>query len=81
MKAQEIEIEMIRFLENNILAKGVKIAPDSELREVGIDSFSIVEIILFIERKYGFVIPDEQLVPDNFRSIKTIAAVVLSTNP
>lgn len=81
MKAQEIEIEMIRFLENNILAKGVKITADSALRDVGIDSFSIVEIILFIERKYGFVIPDQHLVPDNFRSIKTIAAVVLSTNP
>ena len=46
-----IENEIIQFLEKNILSEGVKITAHEELRKVSIDSFSIVEIILFIERK------------------------------
>lgn len=76
MEIKTIETDIIQFLEKNILSEDVKIFADSNLREVGIDSFSIVEIILFIERKYGFVIPDDQLIPDNFKTIQTIAKVV-----
>jgi len=44
---------------------------------VGIDSFSTVEIILFIERKFGVAIPDEKLIPDNFKTLNALAAIVL----
>jgi acyl carrier protein len=76
MEIQTIETDIIHFLEKNILAENVKIFADSHLREVGVDSFSIVEIILFIERKYGFVIPDDELIPDNFKTINSISQVV-----
>lgn len=76
METETIEKDIIHFLENNILSEGIKIFPDSSLREVGIDSFSIVEIILFIERKYDIVIPDYKLIPDNFKTIHTIALTV-----
>lgn len=71
-----IENEIIQFLEKNILSDGVKITANEELRKVSIDSFSIVEIILFIERKFGFVIPDEKLIPENFQTVNAIAKVV-----
>lgn len=76
MDAELIEKEIIHFLESNILSEGIKIYPDSSLRDVGIDSFSIVEIILFIERKYNIIIPDHKLIPDNFKTIHTIAITV-----
>lgn len=76
METETIEKDIIHFLENNILSEGIKIFPDSSLRGVGIDSFSIVEIILFIERKYDIVIPDHKLIPDNFKTIHTIALTV-----
>lgn len=76
METETIEKDIIHFLESNILSEGIKIFHDSSLREVGIDSFSIVEIILFIERKYDIVIPDHKLVPDNFKTIHTIALTV-----
>ncbi|WP_317899128.1 phosphopantetheine-binding protein [Aurantibacillus circumpalustris] len=71
-----IEADLIRFLENNILSEGQKLSADKILRDVGIDSFSIVEILLFIERKYGFVIPDEKLMPEHFKTVHTIALLV-----
>ncbi len=76
METETIEKDIIHFLESNILSEGIKIYSDSSLREVGVDSFSIVEIILFIERKYDIVIPDHKLIPDNFKTIHTIALTV-----
>jgi acyl carrier protein len=40
-----------------------------------------VEIILFIERRFGVSIPDEKLVPDNFKTIQALAATVLELMP
>jgi acyl carrier protein len=76
METSEIEKSLIIFLKKNILSDGVNINSDSSLRDVGIDSFSIVEIILFIERKYGLVIPDKHLLPENFINIKSIALLI-----
>lgn len=71
-----VQNDIIQFLQANILSKSVEIHPEKSLRELGIDSFSIVEIILFIERKYGYIIPDELLLPDNFKTVQSIAQLV-----
>lgn len=74
---QEIyETAIINFLKNNILAEGVDINPQTVLREIGIDSYSIVEIILFIERKYNYVILDHLLQSENFETVATIAEIL-----
>jgi len=76
MKVESIETDIITFLVNNIVAPNTVITATTVLRDIGIDSFSIVEIILFIERKYGVVIPDDKLIPENFRTIQTLAVIV-----
>jgi acyl carrier protein len=78
MNRQEIETALLHFLRTAILAEDVVIVPHEELRGYGIDSFSIVEIILFIERKFGIVLPDDQLKPEHFRSVEAIAALVVN---
>lgn len=79
MEIQQIELDIIHFLETNIVNEKCSIPADKPLRDIGIDSFSIVEIILFIERKYGKVIPDEQLLPENFKTVQAIAQLVVDT--
>ena len=76
MKVESIETDIITFLVNNIVAPNTVITATTVLRDIGIDSFSIVEIILFIERKYGVVIPDDQLIPENFRTIQALSVIV-----
>lgn len=78
MNIEIIESDIITFLVNNIVAPNTVITTTTVVRDIGIDSFSIVEIILFIERKYGVVIPDDKLVPENFRTIQALAVVVNS---
>lgn len=76
MKVETIETDIITFLTNNIIAPNTVITATTVLRDIGIDSFSIVEIILFIERKYGVVMPDDKLIPENFRTIQALSAIV-----
>lgn len=65
-----------KYIEKNILSADVKIDATTNLQQAGIDSFSTVEIILFIERQYGVMIPDDKLIPDNFKTLKALAATV-----
>ena len=76
MNKETYEKDIITFLKNNILADGVVISAQSNLRESGIDSYSIVEIILFIERQYSYIIPDHLLKSENFDSVEKIAAIL-----
>lgn len=76
MDVNTIIAEIKKFIETNILATDIKIEADSNLQQAGIDSFSIVEIILFIERKFGVVITDEKLIPENFKTLNALAATV-----
>lgn len=78
MNQDQIQYELIHFLKSSILAKDVMIDANMELKTIGVDSFSIVEIILFIERKFGIVLRDDQLLPEHFKTINSIAKLVLS---
>jgi acyl carrier protein len=81
MEQQQIKEEIKKYIEKNILAASVKLDVATDLKNAGIDSFSIVEIILFIERKYGVTIPDDKLVPENFKTIESLAATVQELLP
>ena len=81
METNIIIAEIKNYIDKNILAKGVGIDATTDLKQAGIDSFSTVEIILFIERKFGVSIPDEKLIPDNFKTIQSLAAIVLELMP
>ena len=77
MDGETIIGDIKKYIEQNLLAEEVTIDATTELQDAGIDSFSIVEIILFIERKYGVVIPDDKLVPENFRTLQALSLTVM----
>jgi acyl carrier protein len=41
-----------------------------------IDSLGITELVSFLERTYGIKVGDEDLAPDNFRTVEAIVALV-----
>ena len=54
-----------------------EIGVDSPLISSGIvDSFSMVSLKTFLERKYNISIPDDKATPDAFDTVKSIADVV-----
>ena len=65
--------ELSAFLARDVLADNVQFNEVTILKEIGVDSFSLMEIILFIERKYGIILPEQELTPENLESIKKIS--------
>jgi acyl carrier protein len=72
----QIESDLLHFIQNNILSPDTQLNENSILKDAGVDSFSLVEVILFIERKYGLELPEEVVHPDNFKSVKILATIV-----
>jgi len=59
------------------LARKRGIKDGDALLESGIvDSMGMLEIVSFIENRFNFQILDEELVPENFRSIERLIAFV-----
>jgi acyl carrier protein len=49
---------------------------DSFLQKGLMDSTGILELLSFIEEKYGISIDDEELIPDNFDSLNKLSAFI-----
>ena len=65
--------ELCAFLASDVLADDVRFDETTKLKDIGVDSFSLMEIILFIERKYGAILPEHELTPENLESVKNIS--------
>ena len=61
------------FIRNNLVTDGIEVTPATPLEQLGLDSFSLIEIILFVERQYHLQLPDEALTQENIFSSETLA--------
>jgi acyl carrier protein len=71
---------MIRqhIAQNILFNKKVYPYPDdaSFLENGIIDSMNVMELIMFVEEKFGVEVADEEIVPDHFDSVGKIAAYI-----
>lgn len=67
---------LVGFVNGEIMAPGHAIGPDDRLEPAGVDSMALLKVLLFIEREFGFWIPDEDLVDDTVASATTLARYV-----
>jgi len=72
--ASEIANQLCAFLRANVLAGDVAVNPDTELSQLGVDSFSLMELVLFIERRFGLELPAEALIPENISNVTVLSA-------
>ena len=62
MTRQELEQQITDFLVENLEIDPKKITPEARLKEdIGIDSLDFVDIVVIVERKFGFKIKPEEL--------------------
>lgn len=73
---QELEEQVTQLVTTILTKKSKLIEPDTPLLNGsnGFDSFSIMELVLHLEKTFTLCIPDQDLDPDIFYSIRTIAA-------
>jgi D-alanine--poly(phosphoribitol) ligase subunit 2 len=75
----DIENILIEFLRKNCLPQKQEIAfnPEDNLFQSGIlDSAGLLHFVGYIETEFKIEIPDEDLIPDKFTSIASIAAYI-----
>ena len=73
---EEICDRLVQFISHNLLAEGVSLDASSSLTKLGLDSFSLIEILLFVERQYGIAITMDKLNRDNTETVDALAGVV-----
>ena len=73
--AERIDMIVRQFV--NPEADGRAIAAETNLRELGLTSLDMVNLMLAIEADFDLTIPGSKLIPANFRSIGNIHALVI----
>jgi acyl carrier protein len=71
--------QMIKDFIQNELSYGLGdgFTVDTDLIEQGvIDSMSLLRLVTFLEEQFGIEVRDEDLVPENFRSLTAINAFI-----
>ena len=80
VEPKDVENAVTAFIVENFLFGNAADAPapGASFMETGlIDSTGILELVAFLEGKYGLQVADDQLVPENLDSVANIAAFVV----
>jgi acyl carrier protein len=76
IQAQEIETKLLDFLKREVFAAEVVVIPETDLVAAGFDSMSLVRLLLFIERDYGFWIPESEITGDALLNVRALANTI-----
>jgi acyl carrier protein len=63
------------ILEQNAIA--AEVDPESRLVDVGLTSMDMVNLMLGVEAEFDFTIPQSEITPENFQSVKTLELMIL----
>ena len=55
---------------------GPTLPPEASLAELGVSSLKMVSLMLSVEAEFDLSIPQNEITPENFRSINSIQALV-----
>jgi acyl carrier protein len=56
----------------------VEVDPESRLVDVGLTSMDMVNLMLGVEAEFDFTIPQAEITPENFQSIRTLERMIVS---
>jgi acyl carrier protein len=79
MDASEVERQIREYIVAERLGgDGAELTADTPLLEWGVlDSLSVVELMTFVEQRFGITVPPEQISAPNLQSLTTLSALVL----
>ena len=64
-------------VENFLFGDGESLREDASLMEEGIiDSTGVLELLFFLEETFGISVEDDELVPENMDSLRSIAGFI-----
>jgi acyl carrier protein len=64
------------ILERNAIV--AEVHADSRLVDIGLTSMDMVNLMLDVEAEFDFTIPQAEITPENFQSIRTLERMIIS---
>jgi len=74
---QDRVLSVVRIVlqENAIIAD---VYPESRLVDIGLDSMDMVALMLKVEAEFDLTLPQPEITPENFQSVKTMELMILN---
>ena len=72
----EKEAKLLSIISSDILEIGPEFAVTDDLFEAGLDSMSIMRLLIQVETAFGFRIPVAQVNRENFSTVSKIVALI-----
>jgi acyl carrier protein len=72
-----IAAQLCEFARTNFVPEGAEFDEHSPLAKAGIDSFALVELLLYCERVIGVRVPDSHLTGNNLASMAALANCIV----
>ena len=72
-----LKSSLCAFLQENVLESSRPFDEQSSLTDAGVDSFSLMELVLFVERRWGIQIPLAMLTRENTASVEAFARCII----
>jgi acyl carrier protein len=76
MPVAEIEAEIRKFLTNRFPLAGNNFHDDAPLLGSVVDSNGVIELVEFLQERFGITIDDEDITMENLDSVRNAAAFV-----
>ena len=72
MSTQTILMDYVK--QDLMKGRSATVSEEDDLLSAGIiDSLGVLQMVAFIEERFGFQVPDEDVVYENFHSVKTLS--------
>ena len=74
-----IEAELIDFICTEIAYDRLTtLTPDEPLLNGALDSIDVLRLVVFVEERYNMRIEDDELIPENFETVRSLATLLAS---
>jgi acyl carrier protein len=67
--------ELLAYIKTELATGNPELAPSTNLVDV-VDSTAVMEIVVWIEGKFGFDVEIDDITPDNFGSVEKLASYI-----
>jgi acyl carrier protein len=67
---------VMSVLEQNAITADIH--PESRLVDIGLNSMGMVELMLKVEAEFDLILPQLEITPENFQSVKTMERMILN---
>ncbi|HEY2117546.1 MAG TPA: acyl carrier protein [Candidatus Acidoferrum sp.] len=77
MNTSEIESVVRAFIIEHFLSgRADALTSEGSLLGKAIDSTGLIEFVMFLQERFGITVEDDEVVPENFESVKSVTTYV-----